>query len=75
MDGNISARAHHQEVSLGIAFALQGENATALQVFWQRNAEMGIVEHAEIVRLSGISSADLARLDGQFGLSEPSPFH
>lgn len=55
---------HHQEVGLG-EFAVRAllEDPAPRQVFGQGHAQMGIVKHAEVVRLRRIAGADLPGLD------------
>lgn len=36
---------------------------------------MGVVEHAQVVWLGRIRCSNLARLDGEFGLSQSSPLY
>lgn len=50
------------------------KDAAAFEVFGQGHAQMRIVKHAQIVRLGGIGDVDLARPDGQLGLTQSSPF-
>ena len=63
-------RSHHEKVSLGVVLvSLESEDAATLQVLGQRDAQMRIVEHAEVVDLGSICGIDLTRLDGELRLS------
>lgn len=47
-----------------------GKDPRTLQVPWQWGAKVGIVEHAQILGLGRIGSANLSGLDREVGLSQ-----
>lgn len=62
---------YHQEVRLGVGrVAAEGEDAGAAEVLGQRDAQVGIVEDAEVLSLCGVCDASGAGLDGEVGLAE-----
>jgi len=66
-----SFESYHQKVRLWV-FPVRSldENAARAQVTGKRHAQMRVVEDTKVIRLGRVRSANLARLDFQFGLSE-----
>lgn len=62
---------YHQEVCLGV-FPVRSldEDSARAQVARKRHAQVRIVEDTKVVRLRRVGSADLTRLDLQFGLAK-----
>jgi len=58
-----------------VLIALQGEDATALQILWQWDAQMGVIEHAQIIGFGRIDGIDLAGFDGQLCLAKSSSLY
>jgi hypothetical protein len=65
------AFSYHQEVCLGV-FPVRSldEDSTRAQIAGKRHAQVRIVEDTKVVRLGRVGSADLTRLDLQFGLTK-----
>jgi hypothetical protein len=65
------SESYHQKVGLWV-FPVRSldEDAARAQVAGKRHAQVRIVEDTEVIRLGRVRSANLARLDFQFGLSE-----
>jgi len=63
---------YHQKVGLWVCLVLlQREDAGALQVLRQGDAQVGVVEDAQILHLTRVGDSDLAGFHGEVRLSQP----